>query len=305
MADRFRAFYEWAFTPRQYDALVSAWGHFKALFSAGNITRIGVILVALFQALGAAVFDSPRTPMGPPLDLSGYEVVFEDEFNGASLDLAKWEYRGTGDRGGAFIHPDQVRVEGGKLILKAEYLAGGAFGAGWYSGMIRTKDEFTRGYFEMTCVCSREGNFSSSWWLNSTGMSSAELSDGGRGGAEIDIFEAFNHKLIKPWQDSVSLAVHVGGYGDGLRSKGLGSYYGKNIYTEYNTFGVLWTEEEYIFYVNGVEAVRTSFEKGVSAAPEYAIISLEPPDEVTAKQDVTAEFIIENVRIYQLAAPSP
>ena len=192
-------------------------------------------------------------------------------------------------------------MEGGKLILKAEYLSGGAFGDGWYSGMIRTKDEFTRGYFEMTCVCSREANFSSSWWLNSTGMNSAEQSDGGRGGAEIDIFEAFNHKLIKPWQDSVSLAVHVGGYGEGLRSRGLGSFYGKNIYTEYNTFGVLWTEEEYIFYVNGVEAVRTSFEKGVSTAPEYAIISLEPPGEVTAKHDVTAEFIIENVRIYQLA----
>jgi len=303
MSNLFRAFYEWAFTPRQYDALVSAWGYCKELFSVRNIARTGVVFVALFQSLSAAVFDSPRTPMGPPLDLTGYEIVFEDEFEGAALDLDNWEYRGTGLRGGAFIDPGQVRVEDGKLILKAEYRTGGTYGDGWYSAMIRTKDEFVRGYFEMTCICSREGNFSSSWWLNSTGMNSAELSDGGLGGAEIDIMEAFNHtrQPIKAWQDSVSLAVHVGGYGDGLHSRGLGSYYGKNIYTEYNTYGVLWTEEEYIFYVNGVEAVRTSFEKGVSTAPEYAIISLEPPDEVTAEHDVTAEFIIENVKIWQLA----
>jgi len=234
--------------------------------------------------------------------LSGYVLVFEDEFDGDTLDLDKWEYRGTGSASSnAFYHPEQIRLEDGKLILKAEYRTDGPFGDGWYTGMMRTKDEFVRGYIEMTCICSYGAGFSSSWWLNSRWTDTAE-SNGGLGGSEVDIFEAFNHtrKPIKAWQDSVALAVHVHVSDDELHSGALGSFYGKNIYTEYNTYGLLWTEEYYIFYINGVEAVRSNFEKGVSAAPEFAIISLEPPGEVMAKHDVTAEFIIENVRIWQL-----
>jgi beta-glucanase (GH16 family) len=259
--------------------------------------------MAFLQALGTAFFKSPRTPVGPPLDLSGYEIVFEDEFDGSALDLGKWEYRGAGVRSGGYTHPDQVRVEDGKLVLTAEYLADGAYGDGWYTGMIRTADEFVRGYFEMTCICSYGGGFWSAWWLNAAGMASAEQSDGGLGGAEIDIFEAFNYfrQPIKPWQDSVATNVHVGGYGEGLHSRGSSDFYGKNIYSQYNTFGLLWTEEEYIFYINGVEAERTSFEKGVSKAPEYAIISLESPGEIAWDTSRKAEFVIENVRIYQLA----
>lgn len=30
--------------------------------------------------------------------MSGYELVFEDEFEGDALDLTKWAYRGNGVR---------------------------------------------------------------------------------------------------------------------------------------------------------------------------------------------------------------
>lgn len=104
-------------------------------------------------------------------------------------------------------------------------------------------------------------------------MVSAEASNGGIGGAEIDIFEAFNYRTpIK--KNSVSLNVHVGGYGDGLRSMGLGDYKVNKPYTQYNTYGLEWTDEEYIFYINGVEAVRSDFKDGVSKGLEYAILSL-------------------------------
>lgn len=47
-----------------------------------------------------------------------------------------------------------------------------------------------------------------------------------------------------------------------------------NPYEEFNTYGLEWNEDEYIFYINGVETFRTSF-GGVSQNPEYVILSVE------------------------------
>jgi len=273
---------EQIFAPRQIRAL-------KMMLAA--------ILVAL-EMLGVALFDSAQTPRGQALDLSDYQIVFEDEFNAPALDLTKWEYRGSGARSGGFMSPGQVFTKDGNLILRAEYRADGEYGAGWYSGMIRTVEDYTSGYFECRCIASEGGGFWSAFWLNSPGMGSAEASNGGIGGAELDIFEAFNYKNIKNY-NSVSLNVHVGGYGDGLRSENLGSYKVKDPYTTYNTYGLEWTPEYYIFYINGVECVRSNFKDGVSQGLEYAILSLELPKEFSEEPGFSTDFVIDYVKIYQ------
>jgi len=299
-----QAWLESIFSWRELNALYDIWPFIKELFSFPGLRRAGALLLALCEIPFMLLWETPRTPMGPALDLSGYSVVFEDDFSGSSLDEAKWEYRGTGPRAGGYMHPGQVRVEGGKLILKAEYLEEGARGtgspAGWYSGMLRTKGEFTYGYFEMTCIVSKGGGFWSAWWLNARGMASAQESAGGVGGSEVDIFEAFCYK-DKFGKNAVSLNVHVGGYGDGLQSLHLGSWRGRNIYTQNNTYGLLWTQDEYIFYINGVEAVRSAFLDGVSQAPEYGIISLEIPgaDGLSEEPGFSTQFIVDSVRIWQ------
>ena len=65
-------------------------------------------------------------------------------------------------------------------------------------------------------------------------------------GCEIDIFESFNYNQGAR-HDAISHAVHYDGYGDGLTSVLVGVYKGKNIYTEYNTYGLEWNENELIF----------------------------------------------------------
>ena len=83
--------------------------------------------------------------------------------------------------------------------------------------------------------------------------------------------------------------------------KRVGKFYVKNLYTEFHTFGCLWTESEYIFYIDGVESGRTSFGKGVSTAPEEVIVSLEIPEKLKFIRgtDFTTEFIVDSVRIWQ------
>jgi len=291
-------FKKWLWMPSQWSAFYSLGDLCKEMLSGVSVKRFFVLLLAVLEVFGLLTIGTPRTPIGPPLDLTGYSIVFEDDFNGDALDMEKWEYRASGARSAGFMHPDQVRVQDGKLILKAEYLENGAYGPGWYSGMVRTVDEFQYGYFEMTCVCSKGGGFWSAWWLNSTGMESAEKSNGGIGGAEIDIFEAFNYNDVIG-SDSVSMNVHVGGYGDGLSSQGIGSFKGNKIYTQNNTFGLLWTPTEYIFYVNGIEATRSTFEKGVSQEKEYGIISLELPSEFSEQPGFSTEFLVDSIKIYQ------
>jgi len=290
-----QAFLNWVFAPRQLHAAGELAGLFRELFSLDGLRRAGAILLTIFEIFGVILFDAPRTPRGPQLDLTGYSVVLEDNFDGGALDLDVWEYRGTGTSStGRMYRPEQVRVEDGRLILRAEYKQDGVYGPGFYNAMLRTKEEFVYGYFEMTCISARHG---AAWWLNSTGMTSSALSQGGVGGSELDIFEAYNYdKLLS--KNSVGVNVHVDGYGADLKSQQLGNWRVKGLYTKMNTFGLLWTETEYIFYINGVEAVRSTFKDGVSQAPEYAIISLALPLEIT-DQSYSTEFIIDSIRILQ------
>src|SRR5580765_8376652 len=49
----------------------------------------------------------------------GYELVWEDQFDGDALDPKKWEVRGVGPRALGFVSPEAVKVEGGYLKLSA------------------------------------------------------------------------------------------------------------------------------------------------------------------------------------------
>ncbi|NLX94097.1 MAG: glycoside hydrolase family 16 protein [Clostridiales bacterium] len=274
---------------------------FGITFVPRQIRAFKMILAALLliaDLLGVAILDTAHTPRGPELNLSGYELVLEDNFDGNELDLSKWQYYGNGARRGCFNAPSQVLVEDGNLIIRAEHRTHGDYGEGWYAGMIRTVEEYTSGYFEVRCILSQGGDSWCAFWLNSPGMSSAEASNGGLGGAEIDIFEGFNYRN-KRNVNSVAINVHVGGYGDGLESEALGNYKVKNPYTEYNTYGLKWTQDDYIFYINGVEAVRSNFKDGVSQGLEYALLSLEIPNDFKEAPSFTTDFIVDYMKIYQ------
>ena len=52
------------------------------------------------------------------MNMNGYKLVFEDNFEGKELDLNKWQYRGSGARRCGFNAPSQVFLNNGHLILK-------------------------------------------------------------------------------------------------------------------------------------------------------------------------------------------
>ena len=146
----------------------------------------------------------------------------------------------------------------------------------------------------------------SAFWLNCDSMNT--VGNGGKDGAEIDVFEsAFYDTVLK---NRVSTNIHYDGYGEDLKSTNVTTpVILNNPYKEYNTYGLEWNENEYIFYINGLETGRSSF-GGTSLVEEYLILSVEVGGSNGVAQDnragkalqsdfVPTDFIVDYVRAYQ------
>ena len=283
---------------------------FKNLFADGfSFKRIFPAFMAVIEMFACVLFDKPVTPRGQELDLTGYSIVFEDEFDGDKLNTDVWNYRASGARRGGFNAESQVEVKDGNLYLTAEYREeDGMYGEGWYAGMISLKEYYCRGYYEIRCKCNKDKGFWSAFWIQAQSPYDHYKSQGGVYGAELDIFEAMNgDAILKKNRNSVSQTIHCNGWDDDVEnidSRCLGDFkVGNDIYDEYNTYGLEWTEDEYIFYINGVESARSSFANGVSTVPEEVIVSLEIPETLPEKiannKDYSTQFVVDYVKIYQ------
>lgn len=279
----------------------------KLLFGGFSFKQFIAAFLAFAECIGCVLFDTPVTPRGPELDLSGYELVFEDEFNGTQLDTDVWFSRGDGARRSGFNAASQIAVQDGNLVITGEYREAdeGAYGAGWYVGAIALKENHAQGYYEIRCKCNSGDQFWSAFWIQGDNPYDHYLSQGGVNSAEVDIFEAMSWKNTVPAnRNAVTSTIHCNGWDDDIEnidSRCLGEFkVGSDIYNEYNTYGLEWTDTEYIFYINGVESARSSFGNGVSQIPEQLIVSLEiPGEEILYDHDYSTQFVVDYVRYYQ------
>ena len=283
---------------REAWALEKAAEHFKGIFSDFSIKGAIAGITAAAEFMCMLCFGTPVSPRGQEFDLTGYNLVFYDEFDGASLDLDAWYYRGSGADRGGYTAQSQVSLRDGTVVLTGEYLDDGEFGAGWYGGEIALNEWYKNGYFEIRCICSEGDAFWSAFWLQAEHPYEAEYSKGGIGGAELDIFECFD-------DDCITSTIHcagVDGATEGYQSAILGDFKVDDPCEEYNTYGLEWTEDEYIFYINGVETTRSTFGNGVSKEKLQPIVSLCTPDAEKLDalgDDYKCEYIVDYVKIYQ------
>lgn len=225
------------------------------------------------------------------LDLSGFELVFADDFNGTGLDTAVWRGEGkAAPRRGGYWDDSCIRVSDSDLIIDIEYRPNGALGAGWYTGAVRTEplsenSGFLQkyGYFECRCRVPKIKGAWAAFWLMPKGNFENCDENSGRDGSEIDVFESmYAFSPLYPIKNSVTHAVHIGGYGNGLKSIGSPNFFFKDLYDSYHTYGVKWDESGYVFYIDGVESWRTNETRfkgkrysNVSHTPEYMLLSCE------------------------------
>ena len=287
---------------REIMTFTNIFAHLKNMFTGFSFKGFIASIVAISDLLTMLLLSAPVPPRGQELNLDGYELVFYDEFDQGELDTEKWYVRNVGPVRCGYHSESQVEVKDGNLIITGEYLEDGQFGPGWYTAAVALKEQYKQGYFEIRCKVNTSEVFWSAFWLQSGNAYKPEISQGGVGGAEIDIFESAHYNA--PYGHCVFSAIHCSGTDgktEGIDSLILGFYRDGNV-ANYNTYGLEWTEDEYIFYINGVETTRSSFSNGVSQVEQEVVASLEiPVKDITGLDRDTFEtqYVIDYVKIYQ------
>lgn len=305
---------------RQRDILaqISRISSSRKVKAASGTTKMIALITVFFQLIGSLVFETPRDPNGQDLNLeSRFELAWADEFNQGELDYSYWGGHyiwgidGGYQRDTSFWNMDQVSFDDENLILTVDKREGGPSETGYYSTGIDTSPnhqffpestgyEQTRGYFEVRCILPKGAGLNPAFWLIGEGMFTDVTS--GVSGCEIDVFETkTDPKKDAKWVGSVYHTVHYGSYEEHHKQEVQGWFYANNPYEEYNTYGLEWSEDSYIFYINGVETARTDF-GGICEAPLYLILSVGVDENVFNNTDLPSQFIVDYVRAYQYKA---
>lgn len=228
-----------------------------------------------------------------------YVLSFEDGFDGTELDTEKWERCPEWKRQDLnnYWDNDMSYLDGeGNLIVAMTY---DKETDRFLSGSIRSRGKFEQayGYFEIRCTVNTVPGYWTAFWL--MGDSVLDEKDGGRNGTEIDIMETPFYS-----RGEVQNTLNWDGYGDNHKS--LGNITKADVYDgEYHTFSLLWTDKEYVYYIDGKESWRTdaSEAKGVCEVPLYIKITSEmgswggKPDPESLPDYMKTDY----VRVYKLS----
>ncbi len=186
------------------------------------------------------------TPMGY---LEGWELVWQDEFDGTEIDLDKWSHEVNGKGGGNrelqyyTDFSENSFVENGNLVIEAReerYL-----GRNYTSARIRTlgKGDWKYGRFEARIRLPEGQGIWPAFWMLPTAWSYGGWPTSG----EIDIMEMVGHT-----PGTVHGTLHYGSLGNHIYT---GTDYdlpaGEKFIDNFHVFAIEWEEEEMRWYVDG------------------------------------------------------
>lgn len=186
-----------------------------------------------------------------------WKLAWHDEFDGSQLDESKWNRLGDWKRRDGYWVKEDAYVNGqGSLLLRTKQ-----DGDRFTCGAINTKGKFEHafGYYEARCKMPKQPGHWSAFWMMCDGVS--KVGNDGRDGTEIDIIEM-------PWRDGqLTVNLHWDGYGKDHKSAGK-KFSLPDTVEGFHTYGLLWLQDEYVFYVDGKEVWRSQA-GGVSQVPEF------------------------------------
>lgn len=242
----------------------------KAIFKK-QLVLIAFLIISCISMLNscAANPDLPQKENDsflPSHIQTNYKKVWADEFDGTEIDKKKWNYRAEGStRHFGIVSRNTIELDGnGNVAIKVIKDENGKY----YIGQLGTQGLFetTYGYFECRAKMNKQLGPHVAFWLQSPEVGNTS-DNPQKYGSEVDVFE---YHLKMP--QTVHHNIHWNGYGESHKSSGTKISI-SDIETGFHTFGLEWTEDEYIFYVDGEETWRTT--TAVSHRDEYMILSTE------------------------------
>ncbi len=197
--------------------------------------RLTARYTAIISIALLPTFFNSEARADPPAG-SHWQMVWNDEFNGTSVDESVWNYWLPGQtRRSAVNQPSNTYVGNGNLTVRITD-SGGQLTAGG----LQSKMGFGYGYYEVRAQV--QGGWAT-FWLQSPGIdgTGSPAADG----TEMDIQEAC-------CPGNVQHAVHWNGYGSAAQfvAQPISTSLVSN-QQDFNVYGLEWTADSYKFWVNG------------------------------------------------------
>ncbi|MER8184837.1 family 16 glycosylhydrolase [Kitasatospora sp. NPDC094015] len=228
-------------------------------------------------------------PGGGPAGIAGsWHSVFADEFNGSTVDPAKWTPNWLGcatcttppvnTSEQAAYAPSQSTVSGGSLHLTAVQQSTTANGKTYpyRSGMVQSngKAQFTYGAFEARIYLPAAGSNVANWpafWTDGQNWPA----DG-----ENDIMEGLGGKACYHY--------HSPSGGPGSCAPGT--------FTGWHTYGAEWAPGSVTYYYDGVKVGQIT--TGISNSPQYLILN-NAVESTSGNTVAPADMQVDYVRVWQ------
>ena len=236
----------------------------------------------------------------------GWNLIFEDEFNGTSLDTNKWHTGFWWSDADIYctIEPNNelqlytpwnVIIEDGMLKLRAQkenlvwpfngelfHYASGMVMTGGRKNKIDPGFTFTYGYAEARIkVPSGQGLWPAFWMLPADYNSKPE----------IDIMEILGHT-----PNIYRMHYHHSGGSVG------GNWDGPDFSQDWHVIAVNWDSDEIVWYVDGVEHFRFEDASAISSEPMYLLLNLavggDWPGAPDASTPFPSYFEIDYIRVW-------
>jgi beta-glucanase (GH16 family) len=268
----------------------------EVLLAVVVLSALGVFLMGRSQppVSSSAVPNILPSPTTSPVlgEKPGWKLTFADEFDGTTLDRAKWiDSYPDGKRTHAnneqqFYAEDGWQVADGKLSFTADRRNQG--GMPYTSGMVCSYSKFAQqyGWFEIRAKFPKGQGLWPAFWL---------LPNSKDWPPEIDILEILGHET-----DVVLFSNH---WGTDYRSHRYETkrWQGPDFATDFHTFAVEWTPEAIVWYVDSEERFRTT--RNIPHEPMYVLANLAVGGILPGMPDSTTPFPsvmeVDYIRVYE------
>lgn len=243
----------------------------------------GTRALALAGALGALTPMAIAQPIPP-----GWQLTWQDEFNGTSLDGSKWRAEEAAlvkNNEQQYYAANYVTVSNGFMRIKSDRVPRG--GRPYTSGLIESRNRFSQtfGRFEIRARLPKTQGIWPAIWM---------LPQGGGWPPEIDIMELLGHE-----PNTVYMTNHWGTWPN-VQNQST-PFTGPDFSEEYHVFACEWFTDRIDFYVDGIR--RASHRSNVPQSAFYLIINTAVGGIWPGYPDATTVFPqyldVDWVRVYQ------
>lgn len=235
--------------------------------------RSALLQVACLQAL-LGWFCCARQAAAQVPDLPGWDLIWNDEFDGTTLNNTNWEAlnrRDSFNNEKQYYHPDQVAVTGGNLELTAINVP--RANKAYQSGLVTSRDLFGPGRFEARIDLPTSQGMWPAFWLNSNHVPWPQ-------GGEIDILEnrGSQPNLVSSayhWQTNPGPCCdqHQFVYEEYTATQGNQPV---NFHNGFHTYAAEWDETSVRFYVddNLYHTITETPNRPIFETPKNIILNL-------------------------------